>query len=78
MGLNWSFGPSWPDFSASAFVESMPGGLGQMVMLVRQGKKFELWGELQWELAREDWLAEELPREERGTAPRIKNNFFIK
>ena len=39
-------------------------GLGQMVMLVRQGKKFELWwGESQWESARDGWLAEELPKE---------------
>lgn len=39
-------------------------GLEQMVMLVGQGKKFELWGVAQWESAREDWLAEELPKEE--------------
>ncbi|ABX78622.1 division/cell wall cluster transcriptional repressor MraZ [Coxiella burnetii] len=37
-------------------------GLGSMVMLVGQGKKFELWGKSQWETAREDWLAEELPK----------------
>lgn len=35
-------------------------GLGQMVMLVGQGKKFEIWGETQWEAAREGWLGEEI------------------
>lgn len=34
-------------------------GLGQMAMLVGQGKKFELWGESQWDMARDSWLAEE-------------------
>jgi MraZ protein len=45
-------------------------GLGQSVMLVGQGKKFEIWGEAQWHSAREVWLEEglcaeggELPQE---------------
>ncbi len=35
-------------------------GLGQMIMLVGQGKKFEVWGESQWEMARESWLGDEI------------------
>mgnify|MGYP000480570844 CR=1 FL=1 len=35
-------------------------GLGQTAMLVGQGKKFEIWGESQWEMARESWLGEEV------------------
>lgn len=34
-------------------------GLGQSVMLVGQGNKFEMWGESQWQMAREAWLDEE-------------------
>lgn len=39
-------------------------GLGQTVMLVGQGKKFEIWGESQWEMARDGWLAEETGTDE--------------
>src|SRR3990167_6832020 len=35
-------------------------GLGEMVMLIGQGKKFEIWGESQWENARDGWLGEEI------------------
>lgn len=35
-------------------------GLGQTVMLVGQGKKFEIWGESQWNMARDAWLEEAL------------------
>ena len=35
-------------------------GLGSMIMLVGQGKKFEVWGESQWEMARDGWLGEEI------------------
>jgi MraZ protein len=33
-------------------------GLDKSIMLVGQGAKFELWGESQWLLARDAWLAE--------------------
>lgn len=39
--------------------------LGQMGNAGRTREKIELWGESQWELVREDWLSEELPREEK-------------
>ncbi|OGO91987.1 MAG: cell division/cell wall cluster transcriptional repressor MraZ [Coxiella sp. RIFCSPHIGHO2_12_FULL_42_15] len=35
-------------------------GIDKAVMLVGQGNKFEIWGEAQWELARESWLADGL------------------
>lgn len=35
-------------------------GLDKTVMLVGQGKKFEIWGEPQWQLERDSWLAEEM------------------
>jgi MraZ protein len=40
-------------------------GLDRCVMLVGQGKKFEIWGETQWQQKREDWIKEELGDEER-------------
>ncbi len=39
-------------------------GLGQMVMLVGQGKKFEIWGESQWDSARDGWLADEMKNDD--------------
>ena len=30
-----------------------------MVMLVGQGKKFEIWGQPQWDMARDSWLEED-------------------
>src|SRR3990167_2840608 len=35
-------------------------GIDRSVMLVGQGNKFEIWGESQWELAREGWIAQGL------------------
>lgn len=43
------------------------------VMLVGQGKKFEVWGETQWELAREGWLAEDLFNGGGGVPPELQN-----
>jgi MraZ protein len=34
--------------------------LDKTVMLVGQGKKFEIWGEHQWQEGRDGWLAEDL------------------
>ena len=34
--------------------------LDKRVMLIGQGKKFEIWDELQWNSGRNDWLAEGL------------------
>ena len=39
-------------------------GLERSVMLVGQGKKFEIWGESQWQKGREAWLKEHLSAEE--------------
>lgn len=47
-------------------------GLGEMVMLIGQGKKFEIWGESQWESAREDWLGEPIQDDE-DLPPDLKN-----
>jgi transcriptional regulator MraZ len=33
--------------------------LDKQVMLVGQGKKFEIWSEANWQAGREEWLAEE-------------------
>jgi MraZ protein len=46
-------------------------GLGQMIMLIGQGKKFEIWGESQWEMARDGWLGEEITDED--LPPDLKN-----
>jgi len=44
-------------------------GLGPTVMLVGQGKKFEIWGESQWNMAREEWLGEKVNGEDKGDLP---------
>jgi len=38
--------------------------LDKLVMLVGQGKKFEIWGESQWNMARDGWLADDLGDED--------------
>jgi MraZ protein len=35
-------------------------GLEKNIILVGQGKRFEIWGESQWELGRDSWLAEDI------------------
>ncbi|MCH9644336.1 MAG: division/cell wall cluster transcriptional repressor MraZ [Gammaproteobacteria bacterium] len=35
-------------------------GLDKSIMLVGQGKRFEVWGESQWQMGRDAWLAEGL------------------
>lgn len=35
-------------------------GLDKTIMLVGQGKRFEIWGESQWQMGRDAWLAEGL------------------
>lgn len=35
-------------------------GLNRTIVLVGQGRKIELWGENQWQLGRESWLAESM------------------
>lgn len=47
-------------------------GLGEMVMLIGQGKKFEIWGESQWEMARDGWLGEEI-KDDLDLPPDLKN-----
>jgi len=41
-------------------------GLDKTIMLVGQGKKFEIWGESQWQMARDSWLAEGMDDDESG------------
>jgi MraZ protein len=42
-------------------------GLDRQVMLIGQGKKFELWDEERWNARRDEWLAAE--ESERGALP---------
>lgn len=39
-------------------------GFSKTIMLVGQGKKFELWSEERWKLDREQWLSQELKEKE--------------
>lgn len=39
-------------------------GLEKELMLVGQGKKIEVWGESQWRMARDGWLADDLGDED--------------
>ena len=41
-------------------------GLDKTVMLVGQGKRFEIWGEAQWQLHRDSWLAEGIGENDAG------------
>ena len=41
-------------------------GLDKTIVLVGQGKKFEIWGESQWEMGRDSWLAEDTEGEDGG------------
>ena len=43
--------------------------LDKKVVLVGQGKKFEIWGQAGWEAKRERWLAESNPFGEAGGVP---------
>ena len=47
-------------------------GLERSVMLVGQGKKFEIWGEAQWTQAREHWLKEHIRQGEQGIPPELE------
>ena len=46
-------------------------GLNGNVMLVGQGRKIEIWGESQWELGRDSWLAEDMHESEAGLPPEL-------
>ena len=47
-------------------------GLDKTIVLVGQGKKFEIWGEAQWEMGRDSWLAEDTDDEDGGgVAPEL-------
>jgi MraZ protein len=45
-------------------------GMDKNIMLVGQGKRFEIWGESQWELGRDSWLAADFS-DEGGTPPEL-------
>ena len=44
-------------------------GLEKVIMLVGQGKRFEIWGESQWEMGRDAWLADGMG--ENGVPPEL-------
>ncbi len=44
-------------------------GLDKSVMLVGQGKKFEIWGDAQWQLHRDSWLADGIADDDSGVPP---------
>jgi len=46
-------------------------GLEQRIVLVGQGKKFEVWGESQWQMGRDSWLAEDTDDEDGGVPPEL-------
>ncbi len=46
-------------------------GLDKTVMLVGQGKRFEIWGESQWQLHRDGWLAEGIGENDAGIPPEL-------
>lgn len=46
-------------------------GVDKTVMVVGQGKKFELWGENQWQLGRDSWLAEDLGGDDEPMPPEL-------
>lgn len=46
-------------------------GLDKTVMMVGQGKRFEIWGESQWELHRDGWLAEGIGESDGGVPPEL-------
>ncbi len=46
-------------------------GLERSVMLVGQGKKFEIWSETKWTEARESWLKEHMNAEQ-GIPPELE------
>ena len=49
-------------------------GLDKTIMLVGQGKKFEIWGESQWQMARDGWLAEGMGDESgQGVPPELSS-----
>jgi MraZ protein len=45
-------------------------GLDKTIMLVGQGQRFELWGDAQWELGRDSWLAADA-QEDAMSAPEL-------
>lgn len=44
-------------------------GLDKTIMLVGQGKRFEIWGDSQWQLNRDGWLAEGIGDSDSGIPP---------
>lgn len=50
-------------------------GLGKKVVLIGQGKKFELWDDAAWQQSREHWLTEE--QLEAGNLPEEMKNLSL-
>lgn len=49
-------------------------GLDENIMLVGQGNKLEIWGDAQWQMARDGWLAQDM---DDGELPPELQNFSI-
>lgn len=47
-------------------------GLDKNIIVVGQGRRFEIWGESQWELGRDSWLAIDM-NQDGGTPPELLN-----
>lgn len=47
-------------------------GLDKNIIVVGQGRRFEIWGESQWELGRDSWLAIDMDQDG-GTPPELLN-----
>ena len=47
--------------------------LSKKLMLVGQGKKFELWDEEQWQLGRDKWIAEQQSNDDDQLPPELQN-----
>ncbi len=48
-------------------------GLEKTVMLVGQGNKFEIWGESQWQMGRDGWLAEGMDDDSGNIPPELSS-----
>lgn len=48
-------------------------GLDKTVMLVGQGKRFEIWGDSQWQMHRDAWLAEGMGEDGAGVPPELSS-----
>jgi MraZ protein len=48
-------------------------GLDKRVMLVGQGKKFEIWGQTEWHAGREHWLTNDSAENDKGLSAELRS-----